>query len=158
MKRSKNLGKSETSPKKLYRSKENKVIAGVCGGIGEYFNVDPIWIRLVMVLLALADGVGVVLYILAWILVPENPNQKETKQTKAEEVVANIKAGKADKVVNDVHKKVKKNGNGTVILGIVIVLVGAGLLLKNLFTWFNFNFVWPIVIIAIGLYFMRSKK
>ena len=148
--------KNET--KKLYRSKENKIIAGVCGGIAEHFSIDPIWIRLVAVLLALADGIGIVLYILAWILIPQNPKQKETKKTKAEEVVSNIKAGKADKVVKDAHKEIKKNGNGTVILGIVVVLIGAGLLLKNLFTWFNFNFVWPLAIIAIGLYFMRDKK
>ena len=140
--------------KKLYRSKENKIIAGVCGGIAEHFNIDPIWIRLLAVLLALADGIGVVLYILAWILIPQNPNQKGSKKTKAEHIVANIKTKKAAK---DVHKEVK-NGNGSVILGIIVVLIGLGLLLKNLFTWFNFNFVWPIAIIAIGLYFIRGKK
>ena len=153
----KHKNNNENEIKKLYRSKENKVIAGVCGGIAEHFNIDPVWIRLVTVLLVLADGIGIVLYILAWILVPVNPGQRETKNTKAEEVVANIRAGKSDKVVKDIHKKVKDNGNGTIILGIVVVLIGAGLLLKNLFAWFNFNFVWPVAIIAIGLYFMRGK-
>lgn len=50
----------KNEPKRLYRSKENKVVAGVCGGIAEYFNVDSVWIRLVVVFLALANGVGIV--------------------------------------------------------------------------------------------------
>jgi len=56
--------------KRLYRSKKNKVIAGVCGGIGEYFNVDPVLIRLLWVLFAFAGGCGILAYILAWIIIP----------------------------------------------------------------------------------------
>ncbi len=61
------------NPKKLYRSRKNKIIAGVCGGIGEYYNIDPTWIRLLAVLLALADGIGILLYIIAWIIIPKTP-------------------------------------------------------------------------------------
>jgi len=61
--------KNETK-NKLYRSKNDKVVAGVCGGIAEHFDVDPIWIRLAAILLVLADGVGLILYIAAWVLVP----------------------------------------------------------------------------------------
>jgi len=56
--------------KKLYRSKKNRVIAGVCGGIGEYFNVDPTLIRLVWILFVFT-GAGIIAYIIAWILIPE---------------------------------------------------------------------------------------
>ena len=57
--------------KKLYRSKKNRVIAGVCGGIGEYFNVDPTLIRLAWILFVLAGGAGILAYIVAWIIIPE---------------------------------------------------------------------------------------
>lgn len=57
--------------KKLYRSTENRRIAGVCGGIGEYFDIDPTLVRLIAVALVLAGGSGVLGYILAWIIVPE---------------------------------------------------------------------------------------
>lgn len=57
--------------KKLYRSTEDRKIAGVCGGIGEYFDVDPTLVRLLAVVLVLAGGSGVLGYILAWIVVPE---------------------------------------------------------------------------------------
>ena len=59
--------------KKLYRSRKDRKIAGVCGGIGEYFDVDPTLIRLLTVALVLAMGSGVLAYILAWIIVPEAP-------------------------------------------------------------------------------------
>ncbi len=59
--------------KKLYRSIDDKKIAGVCGGLGEYFDIDPTIIRLALVALVLAAGSGVLAYILAWIIVPEQP-------------------------------------------------------------------------------------
>jgi phage shock protein C len=59
--------------KKLYRSLKDRKIAGVCGGIGEYFDTDPTLIRLLAVALVLAGGSGILGYILAWIIVPEAP-------------------------------------------------------------------------------------
>ncbi len=57
--------------KRLYRSTENKMIAGVCGGLGEYFDIDPTIVRLIVVASALAAGGGLVAYILAWIIIPQ---------------------------------------------------------------------------------------
>jgi len=57
--------------KRLYRSKTNRVIGGVCGGIGEYFGIDPTIIRLIWVILALMGGTGIIAYIIAWIIIPE---------------------------------------------------------------------------------------
>jgi len=58
--------------KKLYRSKNNKIIAGVCGGIGEYFSIDPTIIRLLWLLISITGG-GLVAYIIAWIIIPKEP-------------------------------------------------------------------------------------
>ena len=63
--------KTNKNIKKLYRSKKNRVIAGVCGGIGEYFNIDPTIIRLLWILLIFAGGSGILAYIIAWIIIPE---------------------------------------------------------------------------------------
>jgi phage shock protein PspC (stress-responsive transcriptional regulator) len=59
--------------KKLYRSRKNRVIAGICGGLAEYFDVDPIIIRLITLILVLSAGAGLIAYIIAWIVVPEEP-------------------------------------------------------------------------------------
>lgn len=58
--------------KKLYRSKRNRIIAGVCGGIGEYLDVDPTLVRLLWVLLSF-QGIGIIVYVIAWVIVPEEP-------------------------------------------------------------------------------------
>ncbi len=59
--------------KRLYRSRTNKIIAGVCGGIADYTNIDPTVIRLLWLLLSLIWGAGIVAYIIAWIIIPEEP-------------------------------------------------------------------------------------
>lgn len=57
--------------KRLYKSSTNRVLAGVCGGIGEYFNIDPTLIRLAWVIFCLAGGSGIIAYIIAMIIIPE---------------------------------------------------------------------------------------
>lgn len=57
--------------KRLYRSRTNKQIAGVAGGLAEYFNVDPTLVRILFVLFALAGGPGLLLYIVLWLVMPE---------------------------------------------------------------------------------------
>ena len=61
----------EIKMKKLYRSSTNKMVAGVCGGIGEYFNVDPTLVRLGFVALSFLAGGGLLVYILAAIIIPK---------------------------------------------------------------------------------------
>lgn len=56
--------------KKLYRSNTNKMICGVCGGLGEYLNIDPTLVRLIWAIFALAGGCGVLIYIIAAIIMP----------------------------------------------------------------------------------------
>ena len=62
-----------TEKKKLQRSRTNRMIAGVCGGLGEYFNIDPTLIRLAAVFFALWWGGGILLYLIAWFVIPEEP-------------------------------------------------------------------------------------
>jgi phage shock protein PspC (stress-responsive transcriptional regulator) len=61
-------------PKRLYRSRTDRKIAGVCGGLAEYFNVDPVIVRIVAFILLLPGGLpGLLPYIILWIVVPEEP-------------------------------------------------------------------------------------
>lgn len=62
--------------KKIYKSNKNRVFAGVCGGIGEYFNTDPVLVRLLWVLISIFFGAGIlglIAYILAALIIPQNP-------------------------------------------------------------------------------------
>lgn len=57
--------------RQLRRSKSNRMIAGVCGGLGEYLEVDPVLVRLLLVVATLMGGSGIILYLVAWVLIPE---------------------------------------------------------------------------------------
>lgn len=59
--------------KKLYRSRKNFMIAGICGGLGEYFNIDPTVIRLIAAFSVLLGGTGLFVYLIAWIVIPLEP-------------------------------------------------------------------------------------
>ena len=57
--------------KRLYRSRKDKILGGVCGGIANYFEIDPVIVRLLWILLTLASfGIGIIVYIIAWIIIP----------------------------------------------------------------------------------------
>jgi phage shock protein C len=68
----------------LYRSRDDRMLAGVCGGIGEYFAVDPTLVRLLFVLLAVFTGVGVLAYIVLWIVVPEEGSRPLYEEWKSQ--------------------------------------------------------------------------
>jgi phage shock protein PspC (stress-responsive transcriptional regulator) len=61
--------------KRLYKSTTNRVLCGVCGGIGEYFNIDPTIIRLLCLMLICGWGSGLLVYLIAAIIIPESPKQ-----------------------------------------------------------------------------------
>ena len=90
--------------KKLYRSEKDSMIAGVCGGIAEYFDVDSTLIRLLTVIFVLLGGAGVVAYIIAWIIIPKNPGLvSDDKFDKREESKEEVK-----KETEKVAEKVKE--------------------------------------------------
>lgn len=64
----------ETSYKKFYRSITNRRIAGICGGLGKYLKIDPAIIRIIFLFLLICSGCGLLLYIIFWIAIPEEPN------------------------------------------------------------------------------------
>ncbi len=59
--------------KKLYRSSSDKMVCGVAAGLAEYFNVDPVLVRLIFVILALADGIGLLAYVVLCFVMPQRP-------------------------------------------------------------------------------------
>jgi len=62
--------------KRLWRSRRDSRIAGVCGGLGEYFQIDPLWVRIFFVLFFLAGGAAFIAYVIIWLLVPLEPLNK----------------------------------------------------------------------------------
>lgn len=116
-----------TAMPRLRRSREDKVVAGVCGGLARYFGVDPIWFRLAFVVLAVGGGSGILIYLLAWLIIPEQ----------GEGEVLSPRQG-------------TNAGDGAVVVGVALVGVGLMLLFNTLFPWFD-RIMWPLVVIVAGL-------
>ncbi|NTV24317.1 MAG: PspC domain-containing protein [Nanoarchaeota archaeon] len=108
---------------KLYRSKE-RVLAGVCGGLANYFKVDPVLIRLIF-LFMMFTGIGILFYIIAWVIVPETPGGER------------------------VYKE-----DRTMLFGAFIVGLGVILLMDQVWPWIQMKFLIPIVIIIVGFFIM----
>lgn len=95
--------------KRLTRSETNKMIAGVCGGMAEYFDLDPVLVRLVWVILGLTTGVGFIAYIVCWIVMPTKSAVAAGQDNDAvvAENVADLKAT-AKKTAEEIKKVVEK--------------------------------------------------
>jgi len=64
---------NETSYRRLFRSDEDRVVAGICGGLSEYFSIDPVLIRLLWLVSIMLGGGGLIIYLLGWLLIPRRP-------------------------------------------------------------------------------------
>ena len=69
--------------KRIYRSSKEKILGGVCGGLGQYLEVDPVLVRLIWVLTVLLAGTGILAYIIAWILIPKEPETNPVVNSQA---------------------------------------------------------------------------
>lgn len=146
--------------KQLYRACKNRVIAGVAGGMGEYFNIDPVLIRLIFVLLSIPGGAGIIIYIIAWIIIPEDPACASGK-TAADEIKE--KANQFAKDIEENVRSVKSNPDGhlpgRIIAGLVIMAIGILFLLQTVFNFNAWSLFWPIILVIVGLALIfRSKK
>jgi class 3 adenylate cyclase/phage shock protein PspC (stress-responsive transcriptional regulator)/predicted membrane protein len=114
-------GDGDSHPRRLFRSRSNRVIAGVAGGLGRYFNIDPIIFRILLVALALFGGVGVLLYLAAWLFVPQ------------------------ERVPGELEPARGATGRRAIALtGIVLLLIAALILLYKLLS-VAFTESWPII-------------
>lgn len=152
--------------RKLYRSRTDSMIGGVCGGLAEYFDIDPAIVRLAAVLLVFAGGSAIIAYILAWIIIPQKPFVlEEGPQAEGEEgEVSPPREEKLGKVTDKIDQKLEalhrgEPGKGKLWLGIILVLLGVIFLLNNIYiwSWFDFDRLWPIALIIIGIIVLSKR-
>jgi phage shock protein C len=127
------------SRRRLVRSSEDRVIAGVCGGLGRYLGVDSVLVRIAAILLVFAGGAGIVLYVIGWIAIPDEFAEvpDDTPSTAEED-----------------------RTRSAVALGLIFVALGAVFLADAIWPDFlSWRYVWPIALIAIGAaILLRSRR
>lgn len=95
--------------RKIYRDPDDSVIGGVCSGIGHYFGMDPIWIRLLFILLVLGGGSGVLIYIILWIIIPQAKTAAEKLEMRGDPVTAENIGRKVSEEYDNLKKKFTPN-------------------------------------------------
>lgn len=133
---------------RLYRSISNRMIGGVAGGLGAYVNIDPIFVRLLFILLLFGTDFGFILYLLLWILIPEEGKDYGFKDEAFSDRVKSMG--------NDVQKAVTQpHPQSELILGAGLIIIGGILFLNRLnlswLRWMDFDILWPLILIAGGI-------
>lgn len=129
-------------PRKLYRSHEDRMLSGVCGGFAAYLNVDSTIVRILWVVLSLLWGVGVLLYIAAMIIIPENPNVEEGREVR--------KSSGNDKAIFW--------GGLFILLGVILLLRQAGFFYSIRFWHIPWQLIWAVFLILIGIFLLFNRK
>ncbi len=146
--------------KKLYRSRTDRIIWGVCGGLANYFDIDPVIIRVVAVLLIFADGLGILAYIIMAIVVPLEGSKAATPREVVQENIEDIKTY-AGEIRSTFERKEGGSADETglrrrrsIFLGFLILAIAIIILLSNLgfFWWFHWGIFIGLGVLVIGLY------
>ena len=156
--------------KRLYRSRTDRMLWGVAGGLGKYFGIDPVIVRLIFILLIFAGGFGIVAYIIMAIVVPlegskavepqetirENLGEiKETATRLGQEVRSTFSSGAEKSDADAAVEKRRRNA-----LGIILIIIGIIFLVitLNVFWWFEWTRLWPLILIAVGILLIVSFR
>lgn len=146
----------QPAQKRLTRSTTNKVIAGVCGGLGEYFNIDPTIIRILFVAIVVWGGSGILLYIVLWLVVPEAGKESLPPEERAKAAGQEMQAKAQDIAAGMKDTRL----SGAVIVGAILVVIGLSSVVQAYVPWriFRWDVFWPVVLVAFGLALIFRRK
>lgn len=147
--------------KKLYRSKNDRMIAGVCGGIADYFNVDSSLIRLVVLFIFLFQGIGLIAYLIAWVIMAEAPVRNEYRMPDDYYIDKQEKqTDKNQKKASDVegNELKKEDGNNRrKLFALMMIVVGAIFLFDIWVPDFYWEKYWPLILITAGILMLKGE-
>lgn len=129
--------------KKLQRDINHKVIGGVCAGLANYFDVDATLLRLLFAFLILFACTGLWLYIILWIVIPAGIDSQPTAET-------------VDTLMENAPQNPQAN-KSSLIVGLILIGLGALGLIHRFVPAFNWQMVWPIILIVLGLVLLIPK-
>ena len=132
--------------KRLYRSPAERRIAGICGGLAEYFNVDPVLVRVIFVVLFLLSGIGLLAYIILWLVIPVRERREGETEVITPDGTETPVSG--PKQTEESAKELKKHN---LFGGIILIALGVIFLTENFLPVYRLNKFWPLVLIIIGI-------
>jgi phage shock protein PspC (stress-responsive transcriptional regulator) len=139
--------------KHLYKSRKNKMLAGVCGGLAEYFDVDPVLVRIIFIVFTIFGGFAVLAYIIGAIIIPYPPLEpSELAATSSPSPTPPPPTAPAAPVIS-------AHNNGALIVGVILMVLGAYFLMRNIplfhdfywwIHWHIHDYIVPAILIMMG--------
>ncbi|MDX1663558.1 MAG: PspC domain-containing protein [Candidatus Promineifilaceae bacterium] len=134
---------------RLLRSEEDRVIAGVCGGLAEYLGVDAVLVRLAFLLLIPAGGLGLPLYLILAIVMPS--------ESDVQSISGDLSEGKpVEGLARDPASDARRHPNGPAIAAALLILLGFYFLFENL-GWIDGSLIWPLALILLGIFLLVRR-
>lgn len=144
--------------KKLRRTRHDNVLAGVCGGLANYFNIDVIVVRAIWVISALLGGPGLGTYIICALVIPkEKHDDFKRADEDDEQSYREYDDEPSYQPYDDEDKELKEERNKN-YMGIALIGLGAYMTFKIIFPDVSFRFLWPAILIGFGLMLLNNRK
>lgn len=155
------MRENSSSDRKLYRSDKGKLILGVCSGLAEFFNIDQVLVRLIFILLSFINGLGIIIYIVLWLILPKGIKVEEEEveimgdgsENKLLNVSASEKPGRRSEEIIIVEKR--SPFVIYLVLGLFLAVAGSVFLMKSFLMfpniWLAGQLLWPVVLVIAGL-------
>jgi phage shock protein C len=136
--------------RRLYRSRTDTIIGGVAAGLAAYLNADPALVRIVWaILVVVTGGAALVVYIVAWIVVPEEPVGPDVPPT-TDPVTGEVVTPAGEPAGAAISPRSGAGGQAGVVVGIGLVVIGLWFLLREYLPEIDWGLIWPLVIVGIG--------
>jgi phage shock protein PspC (stress-responsive transcriptional regulator) len=170
--------------KKLYRSRDDRMIAGVCGGLAEYFNVDSSLVRLAVLFIFLFQGVGLIAYIIAWLVMSEEPvkneyrmpddyyieekkNEEKSDQNQQQSSASEEKMNEEYEARKEKEKEYyqqyqdqnsESSNNRRKLFAVIMILIGSIFLVDIWIPDLYWEKYWPLILIAAGVLMLKGDN
>lgn len=155
--------------KRLYRSRTDTMIGGVSAGIANYFDIDTTIVRLLWLGSLVLQGSGLILYFIAWMIIPLEPEQappdtaessekpSESEEEGVREKVLEAARRASHEIEHHIQNDTDEKRNSHRVLGWVFILAGLVFFLRNMFSWLSFDIFLPLGLVAVGLFFIIQE-
>jgi phage shock protein PspC (stress-responsive transcriptional regulator) len=149
-------------PRPFQRDTRHGILGGVAAGLAQYFDVDPLLVRLGLVFLVFLNGLGVLFYVICWVLVPP-AEPDHAAGNPVQQVASGVRAA-GEQAAAGLRQATDRAGGGRALAGAFLVLLGAVLLMDQLDwmgwpRWARLETLWPLAVIAFGVsILMRSAE
>lgn len=149
---------SSSANNRLYRSEKNKILGGVAGGLGEFFNLDPTIVRIIFILLTIFGGSGFLIYLILWIIVPSEGYKGDLSEDTIRNNVSDIR-DRAQTIAHSIRMDKNSNepSNSKFWWALLIIILGF-LFLFNSLDILDLGKFWPFILIILGLYILLKRR